>query len=69
MKQSIETAPKDFSKILLYGDLRLHGCQIEENEAVEKEWHIGYWDGYWSDGDCGEIFYPIYWAELPSVDE
>ena len=69
MKKPIETAPKDFSKILLYGDLRLQGTEISLEDATEKEWHIGYWDGYWSDGDYGEIFFPIYWAELPEIND
>jgi hypothetical protein len=61
----IETAPKDGTRILLWG-----GAALDEAfpDQYEPGWHIGYWEGeFWSD-DMGRgwIFEATHWMLLPA---
>jgi len=64
--KTIKTAPKTGERILIWGDPRLVGCEIDPHEW-EPDWNIGYWDGErWADasGDA-EILMPTHWLPLP----
>ena len=65
--ETIETAPKDGSRILLWGDARIREYVPDD---CERDWYIGFWNdrlGFWDGDDDGWIFAPTHWSPLPAA--
>lgn len=65
--QPIESAPKDGSRILLFGDDRLDGTP-EGVFPYDPDWNVGHWndlEGIWRDDQDGNIQKPTHWSPLP----
>ena len=67
--ESIKTAPKDGTWILIWGCPVLYGAVIEVLKG-DRSITIGLWDGKaWADETEGWILDPTHWMPLPEPPE
>lgn len=74
--QPMATAPRDGTRILVFGDCRLTGYRVEPGDE-DWAWHIVHWDtldldgdgGYWSDGYEGWIPAALCWVPMPPIPD
>lgn len=68
--QSIDTAPMDGSRVLVWGDARISGYTLAPNEPAERDWYPARWiDGGWQDDQGDAVLAATHWAPLPGKPE